>query len=175
MKWLNCILRLVLGLLVLVLITEVIRVSKLDSTVGQVHLWRDRQILSGNPLLEGPVGRLAANKWLVAVDETENKLLEIMDINIVFFAGHPNERSNVREGEKLPWLLLPLVAVAIWQLLRKEKTAKLLAVVVLVNLAWAMRQPVIDDQALKGSLMIYIGLMIYGAKTIFDYLKRKIK
>lgn len=175
MKRLNYLLYLALGLLALVLVSEVVRVSKLDSTVGQVHLWRDRQILSSSPLVEHQSGRLMANKWLVAWNETEDKLLEIMDVNIIFFAGHPNERSNVRESEKLPWLLLPLVVLAVWQLLKKKKTAKMLAILVLINLAWAMKQPVIDDQALRGSLLIYSGLIIYGAKVVFDYSKRKIK
>ena len=170
-------------LLVLSLITflfsftfQVFKNSSLDSTVGKVHLLRDRQVLSENRLVSGNLGRLMANKWLVAWKKTELKVLEVADLNIMFFAGHPNERADVREHERMPWLLLPFCLWGLFCVLnRGEKSIKIFVSVLLLNLAWAIRQQSIDDKALAGTLLIFIFLIISGLIGAFNFLRKSFK
>ena len=155
---------------------QVIKISRLDSTVGEVHLLRDRQILSENNLMSGGLGRLVANKWLVSLEKTKNKILETTDLNIVFFAGHPNERADVREHERLPWLLLPFCLWGLFYVLnRGEKSIKIFASVLLLNIAWAISHESVDDKALGGTLLICICLIIIGMSDGIKFLRTSFK
>jgi len=117
-----------------------------------------------------------ANKWLVAWKKTELKVLEVADLNIMFFAGHPNERTDVREHERMPWLLLPFCLWGLFCVLnRGEKSIKIFVSVLLLNLAWAIRQQSIDDKALAGTLLIFIFLIISGLIGAFNFLRKSFK
>lgn len=175
MKWVNKFLIVCSVLFLVILGREVIRESRTASTVGIVHLWRDRQMMSEGSLVRSNLGRLATNKWLVAWDKTENKTLEVMDLNVVFFAGHPNERSNVEEKERLPWLLIPLILIGLVDVLKKEKERKLLLALTFLNLTWAIRRPTIDEVALRGTLIIYLCLGLWGVKILLTFLKERLR
>jgi|GEM_PF-1750763 len=171
------------GLLVLSLLIflfsfgfQVLKTSRLDSTIGEVHLLRDRQWLSENNLVSGNLGRLVANKWMVAWKKTENKVLEITDFNIMFFAGHPNERVNVKEQERMPWLLLPFCLWGLfWVLNHGEKTVKIFASILLLNLAWSIKYQSINDKALAGTLLIFIFLIVVGIIESINFLRKSFK
>ncbi len=155
---------------------QVIKNSRLASTVGEVHLLRDRQMLSESNLISGNLGRLTANKWLVSLEKTKDKILEVNDLNIVFFAGQPNERADVKENERLPWLLLPfLLWGLIWVLNQGEKSIKIFSSIILLNLSWAINYESISDEALRGTLLICIGLIIIGVSRVIKFLRINLK
>jgi len=171
------------GLLVLSLLIflfsfgfQVLKTSRLDSTIGEVHLLRDRQWLSENNLVSENLGRLVANKWMVALKKTENKVLEVTDFNIMFFAGHPNERTDVKEHERMPWLLLPFCLWGLfWVLNHGEKTIKIFTSILLLNLAWSIKYQSINDEALAGTLLIFTFLIIMGLIEAINFLRKSFK
>lgn len=176
MEKINKILILSLAIFLFSFSFQVIRTSRLASTVGEVHLLRDRQILSENKLVSGNLGRLTANKWLVSLEKTKDKILEVNDLNIVFFAGHPNERADVKENERLPWLLLPFLFWGLVCVLNQgEKSIKVFSSIILFNLSWAISYESITDKALRGTLLICIGLIIIGMSNAIKFLRTNLK
>lgn len=176
MRKINKLLLLSLAIFVFSFTLQTVKNSHSASTVGEVHLLRDRQILSGNSLMSGNLGRLVANKWLVSLEKTKDKILEVNDFNIVFFAGHPNERADVKEQERLPWLLIPFFLWGLFHVLnRGEKSIKIFASVLLLNLAWAINHQSVNNEALTGTLLIYITLTIIGVFEAMKFLRINLK
>ena len=54
------------ALFILVVGGEILKVSKTDTVIGEVHHQRQRQTEAGVKFFEGFPGRLTANKYLVA-------------------------------------------------------------------------------------------------------------
>lgn len=179
MRKVNGLLVLSLSIFLFSFVFQVVKTSHLPSTIGEVHLLRDRQVLSQNNLISGSVGRLVANKWLVSIEKTKDKVLEVNDLNIMFFAGHPNERADVREQERMPWLLLPFCLWGLfWILNNGEKTIKMFASIILLNLAWSINHSSINNEALVGTLLIFSLLIMIGVIESINFLRksfRKIK
>ena len=176
MKKANGLLALAIIIFIFSFAFQVIKISRLDSTVGEVHLLRDRQMLSENNLMSGGLGRLTANKWLVSLEKTKDKIMEVNDLNIVFFAGHPNERADVKENERLPWLLLPFLLWGLVCVLNQgEKSIKVFSSIILFNLSWAISYESITDKALRGTLLICIGLIIIGMSNAIKFLRTNLK
>ena len=56
----------VIVLFALLLVGEIVKTSRTDAVVGEVHHQRQRQIEAGVKFFEGFAGRLTANKYVVA-------------------------------------------------------------------------------------------------------------
>lgn len=98
---------------------------KSESVVGEVHLLRDHQMISNQKTWRGIVGRFFANKPVVVADRLISNLFEKIDLNIIFFAGHPNERVGIKEKELLPWWSFPVFIIVLYLLIKKIKYTKL--------------------------------------------------
>lgn len=100
---------------------------KSESVLGEIHLLRDHQMISDQKIWHGLVGRLVANKPIVIADRLIANLYEKIDPNIIFFAGHPNERVGVKEKEWLPWWSFPIFIIVFYLLQKKLKYPNLSA------------------------------------------------
>lgn len=159
-------------LFVLLVGNEILKISRTDAVIGEVHHQRERQIEIGMKPFTGFGGRLTANKYLLAVDKITNRVLETVDLNIIFFAGHPNERVGIVEHERISWLLFPFFVWGVLTLFCSYKLLlKQLVVLTLVaSVAWAVRFEKIDSRAL-----ILIIFWVYGMIGIGFYdLTRKL-
>lgn len=138
-----------------------------ESVIGEIHLLRDRQMLTQNSFLRGWGGRLVSNKPLIVLGRIQNRVLEAMDLNIIFTAGHPNERSAVLEFEWVPWWLFPIFLWGLWLLvvMKKYQTpAKLLLMVWILGITISINFPVIIEKALIGTftaIYFVIGIGLY--------------
>ena len=147
--------KLALIVLFLSLVRQVVHVWSSAETIGQVHLLRDRQMGTEFESLS----KVLANKPLIAGEKVKNKLLEVIDLNILFFAGHPNERGGVMEHEWLPWWLVALFGWGMWVIITEKRylvLRELLAIAFVFGIAWAVSFPVIDGLAL-----IWVVLLAY--------------
>lgn len=59
--------------------------------------------------LPSPVVSLFSNKIVESYRYRQGLFLEYLDFGYYFFAGHPRERVGIKETEKLPVILLPLL------------------------------------------------------------------
>lgn len=57
--------------------------------------------------------RLFANKYVIAARLAQNKLFDNLDIGNLFFSGHPRERWGHEEMAKLPFALIPFIAIGL--------------------------------------------------------------
>ncbi len=160
-------------LFVLLVGNEILNTSRTDAVIGEVHHQRERQIEVGMKPFTGWRGRLTANKYLIAVDKITKRVLETVDLNIIFFAGHPNERVGIVEHERVAWLLFPIFIWGVLTLFCSNKILfKQLVVLTLVaSVAWAVRFEMIDNEAL--TLVIFwvygmIGVGIYDLARKFN-------
>jgi len=152
---------------------QIYKQTKTEAVIGQVHLLRDRQILSGAPIVAGPAGRIVANKWMVATEVVGNKMMVAMDTNIIFFEGHPNERVGVIENQWLPWAFIFLfIWGGIKVIFDYKKVAAILAVMLAIALVWAIWHPMLDTKAMAGIILVAYVLTGIG---MFDLVMGRIK
>lgn len=155
-------------LLFIILAADYGRVVGNEQTRGLVHLWRDRQMLAGN-VWAGPFGRVTANKWLAAFELWRPRVLQIFDLNILFFAGHPNERVGIIESTRVNWWLLPFFAYGLWKI-KLIWFKKILPLMAVGAVFWALRFPVLETQALWGSALLAYVISGWG---IYQLWRRK--
>ena len=157
---------LVVAIVFLLLIgKEVINISRTEAVIGEVHHQRQRQVEAGVEIFQGPLGRLMANKYLVASEKMTLRALEIVDVNIIFMAGHPNERAGIEEQERVGWLLIPLFA---WGLVRvvsssNEWFKNLVFLWLMMSIMWGIRFETIDERALVGVIIWVWGVVGVGS------------
>lgn len=63
----------------------------------------------GLKILPTPLVSLFSNKIVESYRYRQGLFLEYLDFGFYFFAGHPRERVGIKETEKLPVILLPLI------------------------------------------------------------------
>ena len=153
---------------------EVVKVSRTDMVIGEVHHQRQRQIEVGDELFGGTIGRLVANKYLVASGVVVEKILETVDLNIIFFAGHPNGRPGVEETDRVSWLLLPifiwgLVSVFGW---KNSSWKNIVFLWLVLSIMWAIRFERINNIALTGVVVWVWGVIGVG---IYNLTRKIIK
>ncbi len=136
-----------------------------EGVIGEVHLLRDRQMVQLDTLWKGPMGRLVANKPVIVFNRMKLKILEAVDLNILFFAGHPNERVGVEENEWLVWWVVPF---SVWGMIqcfvlgKYEFWSRLLVGIWILGITWAINFDVINGVALLGVLLAIYGLVGVG-------------
>lgn len=153
---------------------EVIKISRTEAVIGEVHHQRQRQTEAGVEIFQSPLGRLVANKYTVASEKVTLKILETVDVNVVFFAGHPNERAGVEEQERVSWLLIPLFTWGLVGVLRSSKGwfTNLVFLWLVMSIGWAMRFERIDERALVGIIIWVWGVIGIGS---YDLVKKIFK
>lgn len=67
----------------------------------------------GLKALPSPIVSVFSNKFVESYRYRQGLFLEYLDFGFYFFAGHPRERIGVKETEKLPVILLPLIVLGI--------------------------------------------------------------
>ena len=165
---------LVTGLLFILLLgKELLSLSKTDEVIGEVHHQRHRQEIVGGRIFVNPViSRLITNKYLVANEKITQKVLEVVDPNVIFFAGHPNERAGIDEKERINWLFVPFFVWGVITIIGSNKTKfkHIVVITLIVSIMWAIKFEKINDEALVG-IMIWvwgvIGIGIYNLARKF--------
>jgi hypothetical protein len=150
---------------------EVIKTSRTDAVIGEVHHQRQRQIDAGLSIFNGLSGRLTANKYLLAGEVVTQRLLEAIDPNIIFFAGHPNERVGITETNRVPWVYIPLFTWGVITIVNsdsKKFKIRMLAFFI-VAISWVIRFKQVENKALIG-----MTVWVWGVTTLgfVDLLKR---
>lgn len=151
-------------LFALIIGVEIINISRTDAVIGEVHHQRQRQIEIGMKPFTGFGGRLTANKYTVAVSEITKRVLETVDLNIIFFAGHPNERAGIKEGERIPWIVMPFLIWGVITVVTSNNglLKRLIVITLIISVMWAVRFEKITNTALLGVFAWVCGVTFLG-------------
>jgi hypothetical protein len=161
----------VVGILFLLLVgKEIIKDSKSEKVIGEVHHQRQRQVEAGLRPFTGQLGRLTANRYVMASKKVTQRILEVTDPNIIFFAGHPNERAGTTEQERINWLFLPIFLIGLIKALKTKNTRlkNLVFLWLVASVSWAVRFEKIDETALLGVIIWVWGLVLLGIKVVIS-------
>ncbi|OGM31689.1 hypothetical protein A2803_04640 [Candidatus Woesebacteria bacterium RIFCSPHIGHO2_01_FULL_44_21] len=75
---------------------------------------------------------LDAKPEVLVARKVLNGVVKQLDPNIYFFAGHPRERIGVDEFEKIPYILLPVFLLGLYQAIKNKKVILVLFVIPLL-------------------------------------------